>query len=376
MTKAADISSQRQSLCVLGIETSCDETAVAVVTLEGAGNGKIRSNIVRSQWDAHQEFGGVVPEIAARAHIACIRQITCQALCEAAIKFDDLDAVAVTAGPGLVGGLLIGTTFAAALARTIAKPLIPINHLEGHALTVGLTDALAPPYLLLLVSGGHTQTLLVRDIDRYQRIGTTIDDALGEAFDKTAKILGLGFPGGPAVETAAKMGRPDRFALPRPLIGRNEPHFSFAGLKTAVRRQAHKLVPLREEDIADLTSSFQAAVCDAVSDRCRLAYHLCQGTDISAPLPIVIAGGVAANQTLRAALGNLADDLGTRLVYPPMQLCADNGAMIAWAGAQRLARGLIDKDNVDNVTAPVRPRWPLDNEAQPVVGSGKHGPKA
>ena len=361
----------------IGIETSCDETAVAVVRREADGRGHILSNVVRSQWEEHRAYGGVVPEIAARAHVECIDEIAAEAMAAANVDWDELDLIAATAGPGLIGGLLIGLTFAKALALARDKPLIAVNHLEGHALTVGLTDGLAPPYLLLLVSGGHTQTLLVNAVGSYMRIGTTIDDALGEAFDKTAKILDLGFPGGPAVEAAARAGDPGRFALPRPLLGRAEPHFSFAGLKTAVRRQAEQLAPLTDRDIADLTASFEAAVCDAVSDRCRLAYVTAKetagemGVTGTTALPIVVAGGVAANQRLRAALDELARELGTRLVCPPISLCADNGAMIAWAGLLRFASGQRDDLNVS-----ARARWPLDDTASAVLGAGKHGAKA
>ncbi|MCL4169650.1 UNVERIFIED_CONTAM: hypothetical protein GTU68_041644, partial [Idotea baltica] len=233
------------------------------------GGGTILSNVVRSQWEQHRPYGGVVPEIAARAHMECISDIAREALKAANTQLADIDCIAATAGPGLIGGLLVGLTFAKSVALAQGKPLIAINHLEAHALTVGLTDGIAPPYLLLLVSGGHTQTVLVRDVAYYHRIGTTIDDALGEAFDKTAKILGLGFPGGPAVEAAALSGDPQRFAFPRPLRGRSEPHFSFAGLKTAVRREAERQQPISDQTIADLTASFEAAVCDSVVDRVR-----------------------------------------------------------------------------------------------------------
>ena len=306
---------------VLGIETSCDETAVAVVRRDGDGRGTILSNVVRSQWEQHRPYGGVVPEIAARAHIACISDIAREALVDARTELSDIDCVAATAGPGLIGGLLVGLTFAKSVALAQAKPLIAINHLEAHALTVGLTDSLSPPYLLLLVSGGHTQTVLVRDVADYTRIGSTIDDALGEAFDKTAKVLDLGFPGGPAVERVAQAGDPARFALPRPLQGRPEPHFSFAGLKTAVRREAERQQPLSDQTIADLTASFEAAVCDSVVDRVRLAHRL--ATDDIADghaLPIVVSGGVAANRRLRAALEGFAATIGVTGVFAPINL--------------------------------------------------------
>ena len=263
-------------------------------------------------------------------------------------------------------------TTAKAIAAVHRLPLIAVNHLEAHALTVGLTDGARPPYLLLLVSGGHTQLQLVRDVGRYERLGTTIDDALGEAFDKTAKLLGLGFPGGPAVERAARTGDPKRFALPRPLTGRAEPHFSFAGLKTAVLHAAQAIVPLTDQDVADICASFQAAVAGSVVDRVGRAMTIAEerlGPD--APKRLVVAGGVAANATLRAALQGLADIRDYILNVPPFALCTDNGAMIAWAGAERFARGWIDAP-----TFTARARWPLDVDAAPMLGAGRLGPKA
>jgi N6-L-threonylcarbamoyladenine synthase len=268
-TNSTDSAAQdTRSKVVLGIETSCDETAAAVVARTPNGRGRILSNVVRAQWEEHRRYGGVVPEIAARAHVLYLDEIVAQAMRDAGTAFRDLAGVAVTAGPGLIGGLLVGVATAKAIALTHALDFVAVNHLEAHALTIGLTEGLRPPYLLLLVSGGHTQLLLVRGVGSYKRLGTTIDDALGEAFDKTAKVLGLGFPGGPAVEAAAAAARrPDRFALPRPMLGRDEPHFSFAGLKTAVRHQAKAIAPLADEDVADLCAAFQAAVADSVADR-------------------------------------------------------------------------------------------------------------
>ncbi|MBU2532802.1 MAG: tRNA (adenosine(37)-N6)-threonylcarbamoyltransferase complex transferase subunit TsaD [Alphaproteobacteria bacterium] len=360
----------------IGIETSCDETAVAVVRLNRDASGDILSNIIRSQWEQHRPFGGVVPEIAARAHMECIAEIAAEAISRSGIDPGRLDCVAATAGPGLIGGLLVGLTFAKGFALALGKPLVAVNHLEAHALTAGLTNGIAPPYLLLLVSGGHTQTVLVRGVGDYQRIGSTIDDALGEAFDKTAKILGLGFPGGPAVEAAAKPGDPRRFDFPRPMKGRPEPHFSFAGLKTAVRREAQRQAPLSSATVADLTASFEAAVCDSVTDRCRLAYEVAaaQASEMSssdAPLPLVVAGGVAANTRLRQALQEFVGRMGTIVVFPPLALCTDNGAMIAWTGAQHLIRGQTSAHDV-----PARARWPLDDTAAPIIGKGRNGPKA
>ena len=359
-------------ILVLGIETSCDETAAAVVARNSTGSGRILSNVVRSQWQYHRAFGGVVPEIAARAHVECLDDIIAEAMQVARVGFPDLAAVAVTGGPGLIGGLIVGLTTAKAIALVHGLKLVVVNHLEGHALTVGLTEGLAPPYLLLLISGGHTQLLLVQDVGHYERIGTTIDDALGEAFDKTAKLLGLGFPGGPAVEAAAQDGDSARFAFPRPMFGRDEPHFSFAGLKTAVRRRAMQLAPLREADVADLCASFEAAVTDSVADRCGRAMSIVdERLGATAPRRLVVAGGVAANQRLRSALSRLAGQRGYTLHVPPAALCTDNGAMIAWAGAERLVRGWTDALDVA-----ARARWPLDQLAAPILGAGRLGAKA
>ncbi len=353
-------------LTVLGIETSCDETAAAVVERAADGSGRLLSNIVRSQWEEHRRFGGVVPEIAARSHVTCLDDLISEALRTAGLGFAELSAIAATAGPGLVGGLVVGMVTGKALALAHAKPFLAINHLEAHALTVGLTEGLRPPYLLLLVSGGHTQLLLVRDVGVYERLGTTIDDALGEAFDKTAKLLGLGQPGGPAVERGAMGGDAERFDFPRPLMGRADPHFSFAGLKTAVRRRATELVPLTEKDIADLCAGFQLAAMDAVADRVSRAMAIAEerlGPGV--PHRLVVAGGVAANKVLRARLDDLVRERGYTLHLPPASLCTDNGAMIAWAGAERLARG-----STDQLDAPARPRWPLDAQAPAAIGAG------
>ena len=366
-----DATSHKREALVLGIETSCDETAAAVVARAPDGTGRILSNVVRAQWEQHRRYGGVVPEIAARAHLECLDEIVAQALREAGVGLSQLAGVAVTAGPGLIGGLLVGVATAKALALVHKLPLVAVNHLEAHALTVGLTEGLQPPYLLLLVSGGHTQLLIVNGVGSYRRLGTTIDDALGEAFDKTAKLLGLGFPGGPAVEAAARSGRADRFALPRPMLGRREPHFSFAGLKTAVRHQAQALVPLGPQDVADLCAAFEAAVADSVADRVRRGMEMAETRLAAGPRHLVIAGGVAANVYLRRSLAAVAADAGYRLHVPPAALCADNAAMVAWAGAERLARGWTDGLDV----AP-RARWPLDPDATPALGGGKHGAKA
>lgn len=353
-------------LTVLGIETSCDETAAAVVERTADGSGTLLSNVVRSQWDEHRKYGGVVPEIAARAHVSCLDELIREALQTSGKSLADMSGIAATAGPGLVGGLVVGMVTGKALALAAGKPFLAINHLEAHALTVGLTEGLRPPYLLLLVSGGHTQLLLVRGVGLYERLGTTIDDALGEAFDKTAKLLGLGQPGGPSVERMAAGGDANRFDFPRPLSGRAEAHFSFAGLKTAVRRKAMEHVPLTDRDVADLCASFQTAAMDAVADRVGRAMMIAEerlGSD--APRRLVVAGGVAANKVLRTRLDELVALRGYSLHVPPAGLCTDNGAMIAWAGAERLALG-----HCDDLSAPARPRWPLDGHAPAAIGAG------
>jgi N6-L-threonylcarbamoyladenine synthase len=359
-----------RSTVVLGIETSCDETAAAVVVRDGAG-GRVLSNVVRAQWEKHRRYGGVVPEIAARAHLECLDEIIAQAMREAKVDFDELDAVAATGGPGLIGGLLVGVTTAKAIALACKLPFVAVNHLEAHALTVGLTDGLRPPYLLLLVSGGHSQTLIVHDVGRYERLGTTIDDALGEAFDKVAKLLGLGVPGGPAVEQMAMAGSPGRFKLPRPMLGRSEPHFSFAGLKTAVRHQAAGAAPMSDRDVADLCAEFQSAVADAVADRVRRAMDIADVRLAGNPKHLVIAGGVAANKQLQSVLAATATARSYQLHAPPLELCGDNGAMVAWAGAERLARGWTD-----GLDFAARARWPLDQDAVPALGGGRLGAKA
>ncbi|MDQ6437784.1 tRNA (adenosine(37)-N6)-threonylcarbamoyltransferase complex transferase subunit TsaD [Mesorhizobium sp. LHD-90] len=359
---------------VLGIETSCDETAASVVALGDAGQGRILSNVVLSQIEEHAAFGGVVPEIAARAHVEALDGLIEAALADAGTELRDIDAIAATAGPGLVGGLIVGLMTAKAIAAAAGKPLLPINHLEGHALTPRLTDGLAFPYLLLLVSGGHTQIVLVRGVGDYQRWATTIDDALGEAFDKTAKMLGLPYPGGPNVEKAAEDGDASRFAFPRPMKGEARPDFSFSGLKTAVRQAATAIAPLSERDVADICASFQAAVTDALADRVgrAVARFRAEYPDVAAPA-LVVAGGVAANQTVRQALLSLCADHGFGFVAPPLALCTDNAAMIAWAGIERLRADLAGEDAMDFVP---RSRWPLDSVSAPVVGAGRRGAKA
>jgi len=338
---------------ILGLESSCDETAAAIVRSDRT----ILSHALAGQEDHHRAFGGVVPEIAARAHAELMTPLVATALADAGLTLNDVDAIAATAGPGLIGGVMVGLVTAKALAMASGKPLIAVNHLEGHALSPRLIDAdLQFPYLLLLVSGGHCQLLRVNGVGDYNRLATTIDDAVGEAFDKTAKILGLGFPGGPAVERAAAMGNPGNVPLPRPLKGADEPHFSFAGLKSAVLR-AHET---RQYNIEDIAASFQLAVIDCLYD--RITYTLDR---IDAPAALVVAGGVAANVPIREMLQKLAAQRGMRFVAPPLWLCTDNGVMIAWAGAERFAMGLTD--GLDFVA---RPRWPLDPNAAPARGAG------
>ena len=336
---------------VLGIESSCDETAAALVD----SGRRILAQRIASQDDAHRPYGGVVPEIAARAHAERLAPLIAATLADAGMELDDVDAIAATAGPGLIGGVMVGLVTAKALAMAGDKPLIAINHLEGHALSPRLADPeLQFPYLLLLVSGGHCQLLLVEGVGRFKRLGTTIDDALGEAFDKTAKILGLGFPGGPAVERLAAEGQAANVPLPRPLLGSAEPHFSFAGLKSAVLRAKESG---RYAD-ADIAASFQQAAIDCVLDRSRKALEL-----VTAPTALVVAGGVAANKAVRAALEGLAAEFGLPFVAPPLPLCTDNAAMIAWAGVERLGQS-------DPLDFAARPRWPLDPDAAPVRGAG------
>ena len=338
---------------ILGLESSCDETAAAIVRSDRT----ILSHALAGQEDHHRAFGGVVPEIAARAHAELMTPLVETALADAGLTLNDVDAIAATAGPGLIGGVMVGLVTAKALAMASGKPLIAVNHLEGHALSPRLIDAdLEFPYVLLLVSGGHCQLLRVNGVGDYNRLATTIDDAVGEAFDKTAKILGLGFPGGPAVERAAAIGNANNVPLPRPLKGADEPHFSFAGLKSAVLR-AHESGRYRIQDIA---ASFQLAVIDCLYD--RITYTLDR---IDAPAALVVAGGVAANVPIREMLEKLAMQRGMRFVAPPLWLCTDNGVMIAWAGAERFGMGLTD--GLDFVA---RPRWPLDPDAAPARGAG------
>ena len=339
-------------MIVLGIETSCDETAAAVVR----DDRTVLADLVLSQLDEHRPYGGVVPEIAARSHLEHLDGLVARAMAEAGLGFAGLDGVAATGGPGLIGGVMVGVMTGKAIAAVHGLPFVAVNHLEGHALTVRLTDGLDFPYLLLLVSGGHCQLLAVAGVGDYRRLGGTLDDAVGEAFDKTAKMLGLGYPGGPAVEAAAATGDASRFALPRPMLGRDDCDFSFSGLKTAVHHAVRGLTDgaVSDRDAADLAAGFQEAVADVLADRCTRAMARFRDAHPDGA-SLVVAGGVAANRRLRARLKALAEAEGFAFLAPPPHLCTDNAAMIAWAGIERLRLGLADRLDF----AP-RPRWPLD----------------
>lgn len=358
-----------QALTLLGIESSCDDTAAAVVR-----GTDVLASVVYGQTDLHADFGGVVPEIAARAHAEKLDHCVEEALCEAGLGLKDLDGIAVTAGPGLIGGVLSGVMCAKGLSAATALPLIGVNHLAGHALTPRLTDQVAYPYLMLLVSGGHCQFLIVAAHDQFSRIGGTIDDAPGEAFDKSARLLGLPQPGGPSVEAAAKSGDPKRFAFPRPLLNQPGCDMSFSGLKTAVLRARDGVVAekagLTLDDQADLSAGFQAAVTDVLVEKTRRALDAYLALNPTTPT-FAIAGGVAANGAIRDGLMALCATKGVAFVAPPLRLCTDNAAMIAYAGIEQMAAGARD-----DLTLSARPRWPLDQTAAPMLGSGKKGAKA
>jgi len=331
---------------ILGIETSCDETAVAIVT----SDKKILSHLVLSQEKEHKPYGGVVPEIAARAHIQALDSMVAKAMEQAGVKsYSDLDAVAVTAGPGLIGGVIVGVMVAKAIASAASVPIIAVNHLEGHALTVRLTEDVPLPFMLLLVSGGHCQILSVEGVGKYKKLGGTIDDALGEAFDKVAKMLKLGYPGGPKVEALAKDGDAKRFEFPRSMKGRAGCDFSFSGLKTAVKRVADSIEDISEQDKKDICASFQACAADIIEDRLKNAFAMYDGEK-----RLVVAGGVAANKYLNGRIQNIANEYGYSLFYPPLNLCTDNGAMIAWAGVERMRVGLVD-----DISFAPKARWSL-----------------
>jgi N6-L-threonylcarbamoyladenine synthase len=342
---------------ILGIETSCDETAVAVVAVE-RGQPVVRANLVQSQLAEHAPYGGVVPEIAARAHLDHLDRLIRAALDEAAIGFDALDGVAAAAGPGLIGGLIVGTMAAKGIAWAARKPFVAVNHLEAHALTARLTDTVEFPYLLLLVSGGHSQLLVCGGVGQYRQLGTTLDDAAGEAFDKSAKLLGLPYPGGPALAAKAQQGDSRRFSLPRPMRGRAGCDFSFSGLKTAVRDAASAIDLGDTQTVADLAAAVELAICDCLLDRTAHAVRAFRDRHPRGK-SLVAAGGVAANARLRGRLAALATDTGLDFVVPPPALCTDNGAMIAWAGLERLRLGFADP-----LDAAVHPRWPLDPAAK------------
>lgn len=360
-------------LTLLGIESSCDDTAAAIVRHRDGASGEILASEVVGQTALHADFGGVVPEIAARAHVERLDGCVEAALAAAGLTLDDIDAVAVTAGPGLIGGVLSGVMLARGLAAARGLPLVPVNHLAGHALTPRLTDGIGFPYLMLLVSGGHCQFLQVEAADRFRRLGGTIDDAPGEAFDKTAKLLGLPQPGGPAVEAEARLGDARRFAFPRPLLDREGCDLSFSGLKTALLRARDALIAaqggITVQDRRDLCAGFQAAVADVLAEKTRRALALVTA-DVQ-PSALAVAGGVAANVVLRARLETVSASFGVPFLAPPLRLCTDNAAMIAWAGIEILQTGLpLDRDFV------ARPRWPLDSTAPALIGSGKKGAKA
>jgi N6-L-threonylcarbamoyladenine synthase len=348
-------------MIVLGLETSCDETAAAVVDADG----KVLAHAVLSQIEEHAAFGGIVPEVAARAHLAHLDRLIAKAMKGAGVGFRDLAAVGATAGPGLIGGVLVGVMSAKAIAAVHKIPFIAVNHLEGHALTARLTDKVEFPFLLLLVSGGHCQLLAVEGVGRYRRLGTTVDDAAGEAFDKVAKMIGLGYPGGPAIERAALKGDPARFAFTRPMKGKAGCDFSFSGLKTSVRMAAEALPPgsLSEKDMNDLAASFQAAAVESIGDRVRRALETFAESYNGRTL--VVSGGVAANTALRAELQSRARAAGFVFVAPPLALCTDNAIMIAWAALERFKLNLVD-----GLDFKARPRWPLDPAAPPARGAG------
>ncbi|MDO6481713.1 tRNA (adenosine(37)-N6)-threonylcarbamoyltransferase complex transferase subunit TsaD [Shimia thalassica] len=363
-----------KTLTILGLESSCDDTAAAILRCNGEGAPDILASVVHGQADLHAAFGGVVPEIAARAHAEKLDICVEEALVAGQVSLSDIDAIAVTAGPGLIGGVLSGVMCAKGLSSGLGIPLIGVNHLAGHALTPRLTDHVTFPYLMLLVSGGHCQFLIARGAEDFSRLGGTIDDAPGEAFDKTARLLGLPQPGGPSVQKAAERGDPKKFRFPRPLLDRPGCDMSFSGLKTALLRARDSVVTekggLTERDQADLCAGFQAAVVDVLAEKTRRAIDLYLAETPQIPL-LAVAGGVAANTAIRARLETVCSDLGVQFTAPPLALCTDNAAMIAYAGLERFRLG-----HTDDMTLVARPRWPLDNKAPALLGSGKKGAKA
>lgn len=363
-----------QALTILGLESSCDDTAAAVVRQNSGQSAEILSSVVFGQTDLHAAYGGVVPELAARAHAEKLDLCVKQALEESGLTLADMDAVAVTAGPGLIGGVMSGVMCAKGLSAATGKPLIGVNHLAGHALTPRLTDAIGFPYLMLLVSGGHCQYLLVRGTDEFTRLGGTIDDAPGEAFDKAARLLGLPQPGGPSVEAEAKAGDPKAIRFPRPLLDRPDCNLSFSGLKTALLRARDQIVSekggLTRQDRANLCAGFQQAVVDVLAEKTRRALNIYLEDAPHAPV-VAVAGGVAANQAIRGALEAVCQQLNVRFTAPPLNLCTDNAAMIAYAGLERFRNG-----SQDDLTLAARPRWPLDQHSPSLIGGGRKGAKA
>ena len=351
-----------KKITILGIESSCDETAASIVQEEN-GQIKILSNIVSSQFDIHKEFGGVVPELAARAHVEKIDLISEKAISESKIKLDEIDAVAATAGPGLIVCLTVGLNFGKTVAASLNKPFIAVNHLEGHALSPKLNSTLEFPYLLLLISGGHTQYLLVETLGKYKRLGTTIDDALGEAYDKTAKIIGIEFPGGPKIEKYAEKGNKNRFKLPKPIINRGGCNLSFAGLKTAILRIRSKIKT--EQDKFDLAASFQKTIEEILHEKTKKAFEIYLNENTSLKKTFVVAGGVAANQGIKNTLINLSNENEFECLFPDINLCSDNAAMIALVGLEKFKKKLFNE-----LDFKVNPRWQLDDKAQFLKGAG------
>lgn len=362
-----------RAITVLGLESSCDDTAAAVVRRDATGEVSILSNVVFGQTDLHKEFGGVVPEIAARAHAEKIDICVEQALDRAGLGLPEMDTIAVTSGPGLIGGVMSGVMCAKGLSAATGKPLVGVNHLAGHALTPRLTDGLSYPYLMLLVSGGHCQFLIVRSATDFTRVGGTIDDAPGEAFDKTARLLGLPQPGGPAVQAEAEMGNAKRFKFPRPMLDRAGCDMSFSGLKTAVLRARNDVMidnTIHRQDMRDLCAGFQDAVVDVLAEKTRRAAMLYLDENPAIPT-LAVAGGVAANTAIRAKLESISTELDIQFTAPPLALCTDNAAMIAYAGLE-----LFEGGQRDGLDLSARPRWPLDRASAPMLGSGKKGAKA
>ena len=353
-----------EKITFLGIETSCDETAAAVIRENDKGTADILSNIVSSQIEEHKKFGGVVPELAARAHLENIEYIIDTALKESKIPIDELDGIAATAGPGLIVCLTVGLNIGKSIAAFSNKPFIGVNHLEGHALSPGLEKKIKFPYLLLLISGGHTQFLIVKDVNEYEQLGTTIDDALGEAFDKTAKMLDLGYPGGPNVEKFSKLGDKNFFKLPEPIINKAGCNLSFAGLKTAVLRESKKINGENKLKY-NLAASFQNTINKILYKKTKVAVEMFREKTKKENFQLIVAGGVAANETIRENLSSLSNEIGFETIYPNLKFCGDNAAMIAWAGIQRLKKNMID-----NVNISAKSRWPLDEDAPYMKGPG------